>query len=210
MKLMKIIALFLVITPFYAQANEDALYAPAPPADSAFVRTINASSDTESTVAVDGRTFEPSEDARISNYSILKNGEYEVTHLDQQDTINVKAGHYYSVVITSDNAVKLIEDDLIEDPSKAKVYFYNLSGTQAALTAPSHKATIFENVASLSSEARDINAVTFDVAIEIDNQAVKTFPGLSLKRQIGTSIILFDSQSDDSYEAIVIENTVQQ
>ncbi len=180
-----------LLSPSIAIANEDALYAPAPPADSAFVRTINATADTSIAIQLNGVSLAQNEEhINISDYAVFKQGNYDLTYGDKNEKIALEAGQYYSIAVKKDQSYVVIKEDLIENPSKAMLYFCNFSDAPASIKSPEYNATIFENIATSECTSREVNAVTFDLALEANDKIVKDLPGIALKRQTGTSIIL--------------------
>lgn len=205
MKHLMIATLFLTFLPLTASADEAALYAPTPPADSAFVRVINASTSDDLNITLSGSEPVASEEARVSSYSVLKEGAHTLALGDAENTLDLEAGNYYTVAITADGTHKVIKDIFVEDPTKAALHFYNFSTETVSLTSPSYGATIFENIESNDGTARDINAVTFDLAItNTDGDVVQELPEVSLKRRQGTSIVVIDNDT-----VITLDNNVE-
>lgn len=201
--------LALLLVPFSAfAAGEESLYAPVPPADSAFVRTVNLS-DAKTAVLLDGVAFPAGENAQVSNYSVIKQGERSLSVGDKKQPVTIEAKQYYTIAITQDGTAKIIKDALIEDPSKAMLYFYNLSSSaNASLAVPSHKATVFEKVAATDSASRAINAVSVDLAVKAGETDVSTLEKVELTRQAGTSVFLTGTAG--KYAAFSVKNKVAQ
>lgn len=186
----------LLLMPSLAFADEDGLYAPAPPADSAFVRTINATSKTDEVIQINGNALNTENGSSIvSDYVILKEGSHKLSFSDLTKEVTLNAGKYYTLAVTADNNVKIFEDALIEDPTKATVYFCNFTKTPASLKSEEFQATLFENIETLTCDSREINAVDFDLNVFNADGEIKNFPEVSLKRQIGTSIIVTDNET---------------
>jgi hypothetical protein len=69
------------------------------------------------------------------------------------------------------------------------LYFYNLSDEASAnLFAPSHKAMVFENIASGASASRAINAVAIGLVVKSGDSEIGTTGDVDLKRQVGSSV----------------------
>lgn len=205
--LWSILATFLFISSL-AIAGEEALYAPVPPADSAFVRIVNITDDPDLIVKLDGVVLNGIKEIPVSDFVIIKQGQRNLNYADHSEELDIKAGKYYTIAILINNKVHLMDDALIENPSKAVLYFYNLSDlNSASLFAPSYKATIFENIATNTSISREINAVDFDLIVKSSSEEIKTLKDISLKRQIGTSIFLIGKK--DAYQIFVVENKIK-
>ena len=69
-----------------ALASEDALYAPAPPADSAFVRTINATEKNEGTIKINNNAL-AIDDEIYSDYSVIKKGTHQISFFGMKKEI---------------------------------------------------------------------------------------------------------------------------
>lgn len=209
MKKLFVLLAFLLL-PLSATAGEEALYAPVPPADSAFVRTVNAGDDSVPPVRLDGSAFPAGEQKAVSDYAVIKQGEHVLTIGEENQPITIDAGQYYTVVVLKDGAVKILKDALIENPAKATIYFYNLSDAAAAtLEVPSYKATIFENIAVGEGASREINAVSgFSLAVKADGKDAGKIDGIELKRQQGISVFL--TGTEGQYKVFAVTNKVAQ
>ncbi len=201
-------ALALLCVPFTAMAGEEDLYAPVPPADSAFVRTVNLTVDDGLAIQLDGAAFPAGEIASVSNYAVIKQGEKNLTAGEHKQPLTIEAKQYYTIAVSKDDA-KLLKDAPIENPAKAMIYFYNLSdAADATLDAPSHKATIFEKVAAGTNASRDINATTIDLTVKADGAEVAKLEKIELVRQAGVSIFLTGVKGE--YKAFSVVNKVAQ
>ena len=209
---MKFMLTFLaaLLIPFSAfAAGEEALYAPVPPADSAFVRAVNLTDVAKTAIQIDGSSFAVGDNAQVSNYAVIKQGDHSLSVGDKKQPITIEAKQYYTIVVAKDGAAKVMKDGLIEDPSKAMLYFYNLSDSSAgALSVPSHKATVFEKIAAGESASRAINAVSVDLTVKAGEADVATLEKVELKRQAGTSVFLTGTAG--KYTAFSVQNKVAQ
>ncbi|MCC6597509.1 MAG: alginate O-acetyltransferase AlgF [Alphaproteobacteria bacterium] len=202
------LALVFLLFPLSVSANEEALYAPVPPAESAFVRAVNVSADENLSLKIDDAGFTPSEKAFVSDYAVVTQGSHNVTFGKNQKSVSLEAQKHYTLAAMADGTLKVMKDAEIENPAKAMVYFYNLSDAKAAtLEAPSHKATIFENIAAGESASREINAVNFSLSVKVDGKEVGTLGGVDLKREQGTSIFL---TGKGDYAIAVVTNKIAQ
>lgn len=198
-KFLSFLALALVaLSGFSAQANDQELYDPAPPADSAFIRLINASSDSAPvTSSLGSVTFTGVTSPAITDYSVLKAGDYEMKVGEGSFDIHVEAGKYYTLALLTKEgkpSVTALEDAMVTNPAKAVVYFYNLSDSpKASLFAPQHKADIVAEIESGKGGAREVNALTLDLAITAGGKEIKAFPGVELKRRTGITFLLSGS-----------------
>lgn len=206
-KFFAVIGSFLLMASA-ASAMDEGLYEPAPPANSAFVRVIHANPKASSIAAtLGGKGFGKLTYPAISKYVAITAGDqtFEATRISEK--IMVEAGQYYTLAVVKDNAVKVIDDAVIGNPAKARLYFYNLSDVvDATLFAPKQKAAIISKQEANSGTSREINALTLPLQILAEGKLVKQFDGVQLKRRMGTTAALFGSKG--AYKALVSENAV--
>lgn len=202
------LAVFLLSVPAYA-ADEEALYAPVPPADSAFVRTVNATGNVQEKITVDGVEPQKSTQDFVSDFSVIKQGSHVVQFGDKKETLQIEAQQYYTIAVINQNEVKVIKDKVIEDPSKASLYFYNLSDAGvASLSSTTHKANIFKTVSAGASDSREINAVVLGLEVKVADTSAGVLDNVELKRQQGTSVFL--TGKSGSYRVSHVQNKVTQ
>ncbi len=197
----------LFLIPVTASAvNDKELYDPAPPADSAFVRLVNGGTAKIGGV-IGNIQFKNVSAPGASPYSLLKEGVYDLVVNGKKTRITIKSGGYYSFAVAGDGSVITINDPLIKNPAKAMIYFYNLSDAkEASLRAPSHNTDIIGKQTSGSGSAKEINALTLDIAITANNIDVARYANTGLKRRTGYSFIL--SGSGAELKGAMVENGV--
>jgi alginate O-acetyltransferase complex protein AlgF len=205
------IALFISLLwfiPSLAGAGDEGLYEPTPPADSAFVRVIQANSTAKTvTPELGGKSFGKLTYPALSAYQIIPAGEHSFKAGEVTAKLAVEAGRYYSIALTSSAAPALLEDALIANPAKARLYFYNLSDAkETTLFAPKQKAAIFSKQAAGSNTSREINALTLPLQLLVADKLVASLPEVQLKRRAGTSVVLFGTAKN--YKALAVENRV--
>src|SRR5438552_5609861 len=91
-------------------AGDDALYDPAPPPNSAFVRVIDARGQGNLTVNV-GQAQVAVPPSGVSPYIVVPQGEQDVTLSTASSKVNLAAGKYYTIAFYVDGATapKLME-----------------------------------------------------------------------------------------------------
>ena len=208
MKTFAFIILTMVLAPFAAYAGEEELYAPLPPADSAFVRVVNLTSTPEAKITIDEAAIPAGNENAVSEYVVIKEGARSLNFNEKKDPVTIEAGQYYTIAVLSDGSVKTFKDVLIEDPAKAVIYFYNFSdAAEATLMAPSHNTAIFEKVAADDSKSREINAVTFGLKATVKGVDAGSVDEVELKRGWGTSLFL--TGAEGNYKLFSVQNTVK-
>lgn len=199
MRIAQLLTLLLTLVSFSVPvqaADDTALYDPTPPADSAFVRIINATGATAD-ATIGGASYSGITAPGISAYRIIPQGEQEVKIGDFSKKLTIEAGKYYSLALTEKDGAKdlaTLEDAVIKNPAKAMIYFYNLSDAPTgALRAVKQNADVVADVKSGASGSREVNALTIDVAVTAEGKEIKSFPGVELKRRTGVSFLLSGS-----------------
>lgn len=190
-----------------AGASEASLYAPEPPANSAFVRIIDASIEGNATVALDEFDIKPAHAERVTNYRVENKGDHLLTINGHQTRFSMDAGNYYTMLFSPDNTFTLIKDNNEDTPSKAKIFFYNVTSGEASLSAPAFDAVLFDEIAPKSSNSREINAVTFGLAVSVDGKEIDTLDEIELKRRQSKTIIVMDG-ADDDYRVLSLDNQI--
>lgn len=198
-----------------AQANDQQLYDPAPPADAAFVRVVNGLSDAAD-VTVGSAAYAKVAKGTAAAYQIVKEGEYTPSvavggKTEQEPAMKVAAGKYYTLAVVQDAdgvVLKEMEDAQMSNPAKAYVYFYNLSDkANAAVRAPKFNKDVATVNSTPASASRDLGQATVDLAVSAEGKDVKTFSGVALQRRAGVTFVL--SGAGDALEATMSTNEVK-
>ena len=194
-----------LLLPQMATASDQELYDPAPPADSAFVRLINITSEPVSATA-GAISFNDVPAGSISAYQILKAGEYPLNVGEASHDVTVESGHYYSLALSAEGVTPL-KDALMENPAMATVYFYNLSAApKASLRAPGFNTDIIADLEAGKHAHKEMNALELDIAVQAGDITVETFEKVALKRRTGYSFLVTGEQ--DTLQGVMVENSV--
>ncbi|WP_181702170.1 alginate O-acetyltransferase AlgF [Chthonobacter albigriseus] len=208
MKRLLLAATILAAAPVAALAQDAGLYDPAPPADSAFVRFVDASLKGDGTGSVDGAPLDLSGDG-VSSFVVVKSGEHSVTYGDATASAAFDAGNYYTVVFNeAGQGPVVIKDEVLTNPAKAGLHFYNLTGEAGlSLAAPKQKVAIFENVGPGEMKFRPVGAVDVDLAVESGGKTVVDVGSVKLERRAAKSVLVVASAAGP--KAVVVDNTVE-
>ena len=192
--------LLAVAAPAFAQ--DDGLYdAPVDP-NSAFVRVLVPGA---AVAVVNGTTVDDVTDG-LSAYVNVAPGDIQVSAGDVTGSVTASAGAYYTYATTAAGEPLLLTDQPASDPSKATVYFYNLSDKPTVdLFVPSAKAKAIEGVAGDTAKSVALKApLTLDFEVQADGETVAQVAALELKRRGGVSIVF--TGSGGSYTATAVQN----
>lgn len=172
-----------------AQAVEE-LYAPAPPAGSAFVRFINGTSSS-APLTLAGRAVGTLGAQEVSAYFVAAEGSRTATAGKLRLELALTAGNFYTVVQLGER-LQLLQDVANPHLAKAQVTLYNLSSLPSvALKTANGAAVLVEKVAPMTQGQRAVNALTVDLAVFGEAGALQTFKGVSLAQGASYSAVVF-------------------
>lgn len=201
-----VVAAALLVTDAALAAGDDALYNPAPPPNSAFVRVIDARGQGNLAVSV-GQAQITVPQTGVSAYVVVPQGEQDVALSTTSSKVTLTAGKYYTLAFYIDGATtpKLLEDEILTNPAKSGVYVYNFSDAASVkLYAPQPKVAVVDNLKPGSSAFKSVNAVTVDLAVMDGEKKVADFNQLALKRRTGLTFLVFGA--GDGKKAIAVPN----
>jgi len=196
------LAALLLLSAAPVLAQDDGLYdAPVDP-NSAFVRVLVPGA---AVAVVNGTTVDEVTDG-LSAYVNVAPGDIQVSAGDVAGSVTAVPGAYYTYASTSTGEPLVLTDQPANDPSKATVYFYNLSDKPTVdLFVPSAKVKAIEGVAGDTARSVALKApLTLDFEVQAEGTTVAKVAALDLKRRGGVSIVF--SGSDGSYTATAVEN----
>ncbi len=163
------------------------LYDPAPPADSAFVRVINAPAAT-----LGGKPVSALKGA-ASAYVVVPQGPFDAKVGTATSKLNVEAGKFYSVV-SNGGKVMLLADQAAENRAKALLTIYNLSKNPSVdLKTADGKTAVVAGVKTGASGSRAVNGITVDLAAFAGIKALGTLKGVKLERGNAYALVLTDT-----------------
>lgn len=185
-----------------ALAQDDGLYdAPVDP-NSAFVRVLAPGA---AVAIVNGTTVDDITDG-LSPYVNVAPGDIQVAAGDVSGSVTASPGAYYTYAWSAAGQPLVLTDQPASDPSKATVYFYNLSDMASVdLFVPSAKVKAIEAVAGDTAKSVALKApLTLDFEVQSEGATVAKVASLDLKRRGGVSIIF--SGTAGNYSAAAVEN----
>ena len=188
---MKQIAAAITLTLGTALAQDThGLYAPAPPADSAFIRFINAGAIPLS-ATLGTKSASVAKNA-ISGYMVVPQGNVKASSGVTTAGLAVIAGKFYSVVWDG-KTFKLMTDSSADDRAKALLTVYNLSSVPALdLKTADGKLAVISGVKPGESASRAVNGITVDLGTFGGTKSVATFKHVVLERGNAYAIVVTD------------------
>lgn len=166
---------------------QDGLYAPAPPANSAFVRVLNAP-----TATLSGKTI-TAEKAAASAYIVLPEGDVTAKIGTVTGKVKVDAGNFYSMFVQGSKIV-LLKDEGAENRAKAMLVIYNLSKTASVdLKTADGKTTVVTGVKPGASGSRAVNGITVTLAAFNGTKIIGALKEMKLERGNAYAIVVTDA-----------------
>ncbi|QXH51694.1 alginate O-acetyltransferase AlgF [Pseudomonas fakonensis] len=172
MKALNLFAAALVLSaalPHAAQAEGKLaqLYAPRPPAGSAFVRVLHPDATAVQVQVGQNAPQALGADKLASSYNVVKGGEPFTISIAGKvvGELNVAADSYQSVVLNAGKLQVLDDSAASDDALKAELRFYNLAGDcPAGQLQVADGPTLFSEVKPNTSQARAINPVSANLS----------------------------------------------
>jgi alginate O-acetyltransferase complex protein AlgF len=172
-------------------AQDEGLYAPAPPADAAFVRVIHALESAPAVnVSVGDTAYGEIAFAQASLYRVVIQGTRTFKAGETSQDIEVIAGKFYTLAVTAEGII-VIEDASSSNRAKALLSLYNLSDLATVdLKTADGKTEVLMGVASGTQKSIEVNGITVDLAASSEGTEIQAFAGAKLERGAAYSVIV--------------------
>ncbi len=186
MKMTVPITALLLLTTARAQ---ETLYAPAPPAGSAFVRVVTV--DGGRAVTLDGRAFLGAAQARtVSAYQIVPQGPHALRAGTSTLKLNVQGGAYHTLILRG-GQLSALEAEQPAGLTKARLSLYNLSDAPATLATADGRTPLLTSVPAGSTKSLSVNAVSAALGVFDGARVIQTFPAEALRAGASYSAFVF-------------------
>lgn len=180
-----------------SHAREDAgaeLYDAAAPADSAFVRVLNLSSSTVR-VALSGKNQAQQVSAgQLGGYRFTAPGQARL-EVGSQSLSPSLAANTATTFIYDGQQLSMLQDAFVNEPKKAQIGFYNLSGQQLTLKTLDGRHTIIDKVPAGQNGSRMVNELKIAFAAYHDDNKVAEFPEVFLKKGRTYSYLILPAET---------------
>lgn len=190
-----------------AGAQDEGLYAPAPPADAAFVRVLHTVPETEALDSdIGGTTFETLSYGDVSVYRVVMQGEATVRAGESGllsevgEPLTFEAGHFYTVVLGDD--ATLFQDPVLENRAQTLLVLYNLSADAASLKTADGETDVIAEVAPGEVGSIPVNPISVAFGAFAGDTALTTFDEVQLERSAAYSTFVLPEG-----EARFVQNT---
>lgn len=171
--------------PAMAEGVLAQLYAPRPPAGSAFVRVVNPSADTVKVQVSNGseQAIGPAQPA--SNYTVVTGDQSFTVSLNGKPMGQLKvAPDSFNTLVQHNGEFQTLDDSNgNEDALKAELRFYNLASDcpKGSLNVADGGPVLFADVAPNATVARGINPVSASLSAGCGNATSEKLPLPALK-----------------------------
>ena len=169
----------LLLLVSVAAAQDEGLYAPAPPADAAFVRVLNAGAG-ELTPTLGETAFGALDAGTVSPYRVVLQGSAELAAGDVTSTLEVEAGRFYTVLLTDE--ATLLEDPALQNRAQALLLLYNVSAEPVSLKTADGATDVIPEVAPGAVGSIEVNAISVAFGAFAEDAALSTFDEVQLER----------------------------
>ena len=166
--------------PAMAEGVLAQLYAPRPPAGSAFVRVVNPSADTVKVQISNGAEQAIGPQQLASNYSVVKGDQSFTVSLNGKPVGQLKvAPDSFNTLVQHNGEFQILNDSNgNEDALKAELRFYNLASDcpKGSLKVADGGPVLFADVAPHATVARGINPVSASLSAGCGNATSEKLP----------------------------------
>lgn len=173
--------LVLLVGVALVSAQDEGLYAPAPPADAAFVRVLHAAEGAGGVAPSVGDTdFETLSYGAVSPYRVVPQGTAELNAERVTEVLELEAGRFYTVVVT--DTATLLEDPTLQNRAQTLLALYNLSGEPVSLKTVDGATDVIPDVAPGELGSIPVNPISVAFGAFSGDAALATFEETQLER----------------------------
>lgn len=197
-----IVVLMAVVPSVWAQ---EGLYGAAAPADAAFVRVVNAGTESLPELWIGATRFAALDAQTASPYRPVTSGIHQVFVGSRSEELIPRRGVYYTVMVTRDG-LAIVEDTTHTRPDRAQIVLYNFSGVgPLGLRTADGSATVVGDVKPGSSGEVSVNAVPVELALFRNGERLETLGDLGLARGQSFSVIVSAASANGEAVRVLIE-----
>lgn len=171
------------------KAGDAALYGPAAPPGSAFIRVFNASDQADLEARVGNEVISDIAAWNVSDFIFVPAGAQRLSAGTADQSIQLAADRYYTAVVGA-GGPQLLDNDRYGNRLKALVILYNLTDAGGlSLKTQDGGTAVVADVAPKASGSREVNAARVQLAVFKGTQRIADAPPVSLAR--GKAFSLF-------------------
>ena len=196
-------ATVLMVLASPARAADEALYGPAAPPGSAFLRVFNASGQPLAGAQVGNQRIDSTAAGSASDFVFLPPGRHELSTGGQSQTVELASGQAYTAVVDG-SGIQILEAGRFDNRLKALVMFYNLTD-EAALTLRTADGSteVVGATPAPGLQSREVNPVNVDFAVFAGDRKLADAPPVQLQRGRVFSLFAVDVAGRPSLQWVV-------
>jgi alginate O-acetyltransferase complex protein AlgF len=164
------------------------LYNPAPPADSAFVRLINATPNASSAAIDDASLAEHLKPAQASAYRIFKQGTHTLVSGNIKTKLTLEAGGFYSAALLA-GRWWINADRSASSLTQSRLSAYNLSKVDVAIKTSDGKLAVWNKLQPEHYDMMAVNPIKIKLAVNAGAQ-ILPLPEIQLEPNVAYSVIV--------------------
>ena len=195
----KLTGFLVVLSLAWAAAQDEGLYAPAPPADAAFVRILNTTR-AEITPTLGDASFGALAYGKVSPYRVVLQGDADLNAGNVTDTLILQAGRFYTVTVGE--SATLTQDPTLENRAQTLLLLYNASGEPVNLKTADGSTDVIPDVAPGEVGSIPVNPISVAFGAFRGSAALTAFDEVQLERSAAYSTFVLP---DDT--AVFVQNT---
>ena len=189
----------------YAMADEAALYGPAAPYCSAFVRGYNAANSSFDANLGPVRINDLGAKGS-SDFAFLPAGQYTASAEGKNLPVKLDAERYYTLVQMPDGALELVEEPPFKNRQKSLLRLQNLSNTALSIKTADGRTEVVSAVSANARGDREINPVKVRLTLFAGDRKIRDLDPLVLER--GEVVSLFVTGSADNLSPAWVKRPV--
>ncbi len=182
--------------------GDAALYGPAAPKGSTFVRVYNASSS-EISASVGNTSLNEIGPLASSDFGFMPQGDYTAKVGSQSLPVKLASDHYYTIVNNTSGAPQLVEEPPFKNKQKSLVRVQNLSDKALTLKTADGKTDVVKAVSAKGTGEREINPVKVSFALFDGEKKVADLKPVALER--GEAAVLYVTGSGSSLSPVWVK-----
>jgi len=168
---------FLLLSPTQLLANDEVLYATAPPVDASFVRFVGF--ETGEVIQFSGKDFTMKSD-EADAYVPVSSAELD----------GIPTGSFYSLLKNSNGSIVTIQEGSRDDPTKVVMILLNGSDQALSLGVADGSMEVISDIAASSSGQRSVNPIKIELGV-FNKQDSKPIASFDVALRRGQNITFF-------------------
>ena len=195
--------------PATADDVDAALYIPAPPADSAFVRFARGTREQEeSAPRIDGRRLAPVPFGEAGDYVVVAGGGHRIRFAGHDETVVFAPGGFYTLAVACNacpGGLLVLTDESDLDRAKALLSLYNLGdAASVSLETVEGSLPVIQAITPGAAGSRIVNAIRVSLAATAGDLRIESFPAVVLERGSAYSVLV--TGVEGHYSARLVRN----